>query len=745
MNRAEKRRQQKLAKKAQKKPPHQRSIAKNQTLSIAMQHHSAGRLSEAESLYQRMLQAEPDQPDALHLLGVISHQVGKNNTAVDYISRALAIQPDHAEAHMNLGNALQALDRFDEAEFSYKKALAIKPVSAEAHYNLANLLQAQGKLEDAMANYHKALALKPDYAKAYYNLGNALQALGEHRQAVSCYSKAVAITPAYPEAHNNLGNSLQALERLEEAVSTYTKAFAIKPDYAEAHNNLGNVLQMLGKFDEAVVSYDKAISINPEYAEAHNNLGNALQALGTLDKALSNYNKAIALSPENAEAYKNTGNVLQALGKFDEAVAHYHKALAIRPDYAEAHNNLGNVLQALGRLDEAVSSYDRSLAANPEYAEAHNNSGLVLQALGKLDQARTSFTRALSIKPDYAEAHHHRAGLHKFTEYDDDIRCMERIFSGPTITDTQKMHLAFGLGKAFEDLQQYEKAFDFIVEGNRIRRSTYKYSKEDEAQYFERIKEAFDASFFAGHKPTGYDEVTPPIFILGMPRSGTSLVEQILASHPQVYGAGELEVLRRLFLNYFNGEKRIEISNTPHQVFGADFESTGLKYTQESRKQSRRGQLVTDKMPGNFQYIGFIKRILPNAKVIHCKRNPADTCLSIFKNHFITHHPYSNDLEELGHYYNLYTDLMEHWHCVLPGFVHDLHYEDLIKDQAGQTGALLEYCGLEWDDACLAFHNSNRPVATASAAQVRRPIYTSSVQLWKMYEDQLSPLLEILH
>ena len=642
MNRAEKRRQQKTAKKAARKSPNKHSIDSHQALRVAIQYHSAGRLSDAEKVYQQILQADPNQPDALHFLGVIAHQVSNYDSAVGLIKKAIDIKPDYAEAHYNLGNTLKAL----------------------------------GKLDEAVVSYNKAIAIKPDFAVAHYNLGAALQTLG----------------------------------KLDEAVACYNNALSIKPDYVETHYNLGNTLLSLGKLDEAIDSYNTAISLKPDYAEAHFNLGNALKTHG----------------------------------KLDEAIANYNIALAIKPDYAEAYNNRGNALKALDKLEEAIDSYNKALANNPDYAEAHNNLGNAFTNLGKIDEAVANFSKAIAIKPDFAEAHRHMANAKNYSEYDEDIRSMEKNYNNLEINDEQRMHLAFGLGKAFEDLQQYEKAFDYFFEGNALIRKADRYSIEEDIVFFNKIRETLNASFFAAHQQTGYVGETPPIFILGMPRSGTSLVEQILASHPRVYGAGELETFGNIIFGYFQNREGVEFPNTISLADRDDFARAGIEYTQGARKTSQVNQFVTDKMPNNFKFIGLIKLILPDAKVIHCQRDPADTCLSLFKNYFLKQHKYSHDLKELGQYYNLYKDLMEHWHKVLPGFIHDVQYEDMIGDQAQQTRALLDFCGLEWDDACLDFHKSDRPVATASAAQVRRPIYNSSVQLWKKYEKQLAPLLETL-
>ena len=379
MNREEKWQLGKNANKSVKKIPEhsanpsseQQNPTVHQSLDLAVQHHTSGRLPEAESIYQQVLQVDPNQPVALHMLGVIAHQVGKHDTAVDLIKKALAIKPDLAEAHNNLGSALKEL----------------------------------GRLDEAVASIQKALDIKPDYAMAHNNLGNALKETNRLEDAIASYQKAIHLTPDNETAHRNLGLTFQELGRLDEAVASYYKALAIKPEYAEGHNNLGNALQEQGKLDEAVASYHKVLSIDPEYAEGHNHFGKALQELGKLDEAVASYHKAIAIKPDYAEAHGNLGNVLIELGRLDEAVSSFHKALAIKPDLAEAHNNLGGALQDLGKLDEAVFSYQNALSINPDYALAHNNLGKALQDLGKLDEAVTSYHNALTINPDFGLAH----------------------------------------------------------------------------------------------------------------------------------------------------------------------------------------------------------------------------------------------------------------------------------------------------------------------------------------------------
>lgn len=373
MNRAERRRQQKLAKKLAGSSPHQYSQATHEALSLAVQHHNAGRLSEAESLYQKVLKADPNQPDALHLLGVLAAQVGKKDIAADLITKAVNIQPENADAHSNLGNALKDLGKLYEAVDCYNKALAIRPDNAVAHANLGNTLKDLGKPEEALDSYRKALSIKPDYVEAHFNLGNALKDLGRPDEAIASYLKAIAIKSDYVEAYSNLGVALQDLGRLNEAMASFNKSIAIKPDFADAHFNLGNALRDLGKLDEAIASYRKALTVKPDFVVARVNLGNALKDLGQLDEAVTCYHEALAIKSDFAEAYSNLGNALKDLGRLDDAVPCYHKALAIKPEYAEAYFNLGNVHKDLGQLDEAVASYHKALAIKPDYVDAHSN------------------------------------------------------------------------------------------------------------------------------------------------------------------------------------------------------------------------------------------------------------------------------------------------------------------------------------------------------------------------------------
>ena len=325
----------------------QHKLSLQQAIELAVEHHTAGELSKAESICQQILKSDPNHPVALHLLGVVANQSGKNDIAVDFLKKALALRPDYVEAHNNLGNVLVDIGKLDDAVTSYQKVLEFEPDLAGVHNNLGNAQQQLGRLDEALASFQKALSIEPDLAEAHNNLGLVLQEIGKLEEALESYYKALNIRPNYAEAHYNIGNTLNQLERLNEAVNSYQKALSFKPDYAKAYNNLGNTLGNLGKEEEAVASLQKAIAIDPDFVEANNNIGNVFKDLGQLQEAVASYHKALAIEPNFAKAHYNLGIAIVELGQLDEAINSYQKALAFKPDYAEVFFNIQLSLQAL--------------------------------------------------------------------------------------------------------------------------------------------------------------------------------------------------------------------------------------------------------------------------------------------------------------------------------------------------------------------------------------------------------------
>jgi tetratricopeptide (TPR) repeat protein len=398
-------------------------------------------------------------------------------------------------------------------------------------------------------------------------------------------------------------------------------------------------------------------------------------------------------------------------------------------------------LQEQGRLDEAITSYQKAISIKPDIAEAYYNLGTVLKGRGKLNEAVTSFQKAISIKPDFAEAYRSLSTSRKFTDISETLGIKVTLSNAKT--DNDKMHLNFALGKAMLDIKHDSDAFQYFLEGNKIERETLQFDIADTEQMFKKFQTKFDKSFFRSRKGFGCKDNTP-IFILGMPRSGSTIIEQILSSHPNVYGAGELPHIRQSLMQNLPSDK---ISMIPHKVAQLmldDINKIGESYIERVRDIEPNVKFITDKMPENFLYIGIIKLILPNAKIIHSVRSPEDTCFSIFREKFMGVNNYAYDLAEIGQYYRLYTEMMRHWHLVLPGEIYDCNYEKLIANQEEETRKLLDFCGLEWNIKCLNFHKTVRNIKTASNYQARQPMYTSSINGWKRFEKQLQPLIEAL-
>jgi len=463
-----------------------------------------------------------------------------------------------------------------------------------------------------------------------------------------------------------------------------------------------------------------------------------------LDEAKKGYRRVIQVAPAHIDAWTNLGIVYHQLGKLDDAISCYEQATAIQPDYIHAHFNLANVYKDMGEYDRAIAGYQKTISLDSAFAGGYFNLGFVLSEVGQLADARAAFRKVISLIPDAADAHRQLASITRQQVYGPEIEAMEQLYESRRVSDLQRQEVAFGLAKAYEDLGEYAKSFAFLAHGNRLKRSRYHYSTGDQKTYFERYKQTFDKTLFDKYRGCGFADPTP-VFILGMPRSGTSLVEQILASHPNVHGAGELATLSQTLAAAVGTVALPDYQHTVRTAAPQLFSEIGAKYVDLIRAHSDSAVRISDKMPQNFLHIGMIKLALPNARIIHCKRAAEDTCLSIFKTYFPGNvHEYACDLTELGQYYRMYEDLMAHWQNVLPGFVHDIQYEDLIDDQEPLTRDLLAHCGLDWDPACLEFYKTDRAVRTASLVQVRTPLYKSSVQLWRRYEAELHPLLHAL-
>jgi tetratricopeptide (TPR) repeat protein len=588
---------------------------------------------------------------------------------------------------------------------------------------------------DQQAHWH--------HAEAYHTLANALLRLKRPGAAIVHYAKALAITPNHAEAHNNLGMALQVLGRLEEAAAHYEKALAIKPELVGAHCNLGSLLRIRGCPEAAVAHYEQALLTAPDDAQAHCNLGNALNALGRPREAMAHYTRALAIKPDFAKAHNNLGNLLQRFGSPKQAMVHYQQALAIAPDYAAAHCNLGSALLSLNRSTDAMLHYEKALAINNDLAEAQHGVGIALQALGELEEAVAAFERAIRLAPRRSDFHLALAQCKRFTADDPRLAAMETLARDMiALSDNNQIALHFALGKAYADLAQHQRAFAHLAAGNALKRRRTAYDEAQTLRRFAELRATFTPELMQTHRGVG-DPSAVPLFVVGMPRSGTTLIEQILSSHPRVFGAGEISDFRESIPNVNANDAVIAV---PQAVLSAPaLRQLAARYLDRIRSTAPTADRIVDKMPANFAFVGLIHLALPNARIIHALRDPIDTCLSCFSILFVDEQPYAYDLGELGRYYRGYHALMDYWRTILPPDVLlEVRYEDLVHDLEGQARRIVAHCDLPWEDRCLDFHQTSRSVRTASCVQVRQPIYRGSVGRWRAYANQLKPLLQAL-
>jgi len=631
--------------------------------------------------------------------------------------------------------------RLNDAEVAYRAALEDEPGNSDALYLLGVLKLQLGDAGAALGLLERAIDANPDQPDYYNMCGEAHQQLRDFPRAVSRYQDALAIKPDFAGAHINIGNAFKEMGQPQEAINHYEQAIVIEPRLAMAYNNLGVVFQGLGRLEEAAARFRQALDSAPELVEAHTNFGNLLLDQGRPEEAIRYHERAIALHPGYAEAYCNLGRSLAALGRNEEAAYNYDKAVSIKPDFALAHNNLGIVQDDLRRPEQAIKSYEKALDIEPGYADAHNNLANALDELGLRDEAVLHYRHAIEARPEFAEARRHLARLAPSVDQTTEI---EELLAGDLRRESEVMHLHYALGDIELHRSAFDRAFDHFQTANEIRRSQVEYDPDKLTRYVDKLIEVFTNDELNKHRGFGTDSECP-VFIVGMPRSGTTLVEQIAASHPQVFGGGELELMQQTAILL---EEAVAGNGSLHDRSESDGHSVendlAEGYLAKLREFSSDALRITDKAPGNFLRIGHIKILFPRARIVHCKRNAFDTCTSAYFTYFVEGHEFSYSLDELARYYVDYFRLMQHWSEIFAGEILQLDYEDLVEDQEVTSRKLIDYLGLEWDRRCLDYFDTSRAIRTASSAQVRRPIYKDSVNRWKHFEKQLAPLSEIL-
>jgi tetratricopeptide (TPR) repeat protein len=679
-------------------------------LNTARRHYHAGKLAEAEKIYRQVLQNQPKHAEAMHLLGALVGQRGNIDAAIDLIRRSIGIKGEDAEAHGNLGILLAKQRRFDEAIVALSEAARLRPGDA------------------AILN----------------SLGNVATVLNRTEEEITAYSQVVALKPAFVEAHLRLGHAFDKKGMVDEAMGEYRRVVDLNPDFAEGHAYVGNMLVKKGRLDEAIAAYLKATGIQPDMAAAHLGLGHALRGAGRLEDALAAYKRAMAAKEDFLEAMLSAAAVLGELQRFEEALQWHDRAVQINSEAAVTHVALGSILLRQRGAAEAIEEFRKAVEIDPSLISAWNSLGLALQAQGAFDEAATCFRRMATMRPDLAIAYKNLSMMSKLAASQAEIDQLKAMLSKPNLAVAQRIAAEFALAKVLDDAERFDEAFGHYAQGNSlVKRQRAQVGEHYDSEAFHThvnlVIETFTPEFFEQRRGWG-DPSELPVLVVGMPRSGTTLVQQIAASHPMVHGAGELK----------------EISNISTSLGGTDARSGAMGWTAESLKSAAGQHIQTlramdgealriiDKQPSNLHLLGLIALLFPSARVVLCRRDPRDTCLSGYFQWFARGNMFSFDLADCGHYYLENERLMDHWLKVLPLKMLEFQYEDVIADLEGQSRRLIDFLGLEWDPACLEFYRTETTILTSSVWQVRQPIYQGSAGRWRRYERHLGPLLKAL-
>lgn len=593
----------------------------------------------------------------------------------------------------------------------FSKAIKLAPGQAEGYLNLANAQSAMNEFQLAEKNYRKTLSIQPELAHVWMLIAHTQNQQQDHHAAIQSLQEALKRQPIYPEAHNSMGLMLQRQGHIDDAIACYKTAIEQRTNYAIAHYNLGTIMHESGQYTEASRAFHQAIQINPQYIEAYIALGLTIGFTGSVKDSSHCFQKALDIDPDNIEALVNLARARALQGHPDQAITLYQRAASLAPEQIEAITGQVHILERKGLFKEAEHLIQPLLDNATDDASVAIAFATLSRRINRRDEAKSLLEGILQNMP-------------------------------ATIPLAQYPDIHFSLARIYQDQKSYDLAFKQFQQANYL--LPYHFDLNEHKQYIDQIMQYGNRTFLDSI-PCSTLNTSQPIFILGMPRSGTSLIEQIIASHPQVHGGGELSFISDIS------------KNMPEQIGSSlPFPACISELTQDSINQLSQFYLsqihaldaeatyITDKMPHNFLYLGLIERLLPQARIIHCKRNSIDTCLSIYTQNFTANHPYNKDLTQLGQYYLEYERLMQYWHQNLNIPIFNIQYEELINDQENMTHKLIEFCGLEWDDACINFHKSGRHVATPSYDQVRQPMYKSAIERWRCYEPYLQPLLTAL-
>lgn len=661
------------------------------------------------------------------------------------------------ETKTNLSNELQraiALHQrgeWDAAADIYDRILAISPQADALH--LRGLIEHhRGHSAAALPYIQQALEMQPQSAILWNNLGAVLQAIGKLPEAEEHFRRAARQAPGFADAWKNLGLLLLSSGRAEEAVDIWQRLLELDPKNTDTHHHLGVALERSGQWARAEQTYLAALRESPEDFRLQNDLGSVLQRQGKMGAAEKIFRSLTLKYPQRAAGWSNLGAVLLQTQKYPEAEAALRQALAIRPQFAGAHFNLGNLLKQLGRLDSAIEHYRIAVALQPHHPDFLMNLAAALNCRGEFSEAAALCREIIRHHPLHTLAYYTLFTFNAEQVTEDEATRLGELLEHSQLTTEERVSAYFSLGKHYDRLGQYDRAFEYYRLGNQRARTTREFRQDRVPRLIDLIKENFTPELMERWRDHGSTS-RQPIFILGMPRSGSTLVDQILTSHSQVGGAGEFEGMRMLVqtmldIPFRSSPDALDEFAYPRSMRHLDrslIDRMVAEYLQRLHRVAGNTPFLTDKMPNNFLHIGLIHLLFPRATILYTRRNPLDVCLSCYFQNFSIGNAFSFDLRDTARYYREQERLMEHWFSLLPGRIHVVDYEQLVLNQEAETHRLIEdICGLPWEPGCLDFHENRRAVHTASLWQVRQPLYRDSIDKWRHYAAHLSPLFEEL-
>jgi tetratricopeptide (TPR) repeat protein len=616
--------------------------------------------------------------------------------------------------------------------------------SEVAHYFAAAYAHDQaGQRDRAEALYRKVLAKAPGHADALHLLGVIALERGRHQRAIQLIRRALAIMPDFPAAHANLGSGLKAIGKRTEAAEAYRRAIALQPDYAIAHSNLAAVQIEQGELSAGLASAERAIALAPGFVEAHVNRADALFRQRRFEEAETSLRRAIELMPQRAASASFLGAVLAEVRRFEEAIACHKRAIALQPDDAQLHYALGRTLLQARELEASEASLRRALSLDRDLAEAWHWLGYTLLVQGRLEEGLSCYRRANALDPDLAEAHEALSYSGQSAE-EAQVKRLAALLADADRPVSDRIAAGFAAGGFLDTAGRYDGAFAHFAAANALQRRLLteageRFDPETLASEVDGVITHAAPQLFSAAAGWGNPSELP-VFIVGMPRSGTSLVEQIAASHSQVFGGGERKDIAHIADVVLTRNRDRPLAEWDME-FARQLADHHIAHLQRLAGGAVR---LTDKMPDNILHLGIIAVLFPGARIIFCRRDIRDTCLSCFFQRFGEGNAFAYDLADCARRCVEIERLAERWRRVLPLPMLTVDYEALIADPEGESRRLIEFLGLEWEPACLDFHRGNRPVFSASLWQVRQPVFGHSVGRWRHYERHLQPLFDVL-